>query len=118
MEEKIKEIEEENIIILIYFILLLIYLYANSIEINYLNNGNEEDKDKYRILLYIVFGISFLITLYYVINGFKNIEKVNSYKLYELNKLSLIANIMVLVATGIYLYIIYKDKNIDLEISL
>ncbi|MBQ2873146.1 MAG: hypothetical protein IJE89_04030 [Bacilli bacterium] len=117
MNEKFEEIKEENAIIVIYFILLFTYLYANKIEVDYLNYQKEEDKEKYRLLLYLVFGISFVITLYYVI------ESINSLKIYEqedinkLKKLSLIANILVLIATGIYIYIIYKDKDINLEVS-
>lgn len=117
MNDKIKEIEEENFIIFIYFILLFIYLYANNIEINYINYNNESDKEKYRLLLYFVFGTSFFITLYYVINEINNNKNFDSYEIYKLNKLSTIANIMVLIATGIYLYIIYKDDDIDLEIT-
>lgn len=117
MNEKIKEIKEENIVIFIYFILLFTYLYANKIEIEYLKYNNDTDKEKYRILLYIVFGVSFLITLYYVIESINELKKYEYEELYQLKELSLVANILILIATSIYLYIIYKDKNIDLEVS-
>lgn len=117
MNEKLNEINEENTIIFIYFILLSIYLHANKIEINYFKYQKEEDKEKYRLLLYLVFGISFIITLYYVINSINSLDRYKTYDIYKLKKIALIANILVLISTGIYLYIIYKDKDINLEIS-
>ena len=52
MNEKIQDIKEENIIIYIYFVLLFIYLYANRVELNYLQYQNDEDKHLYQLLLY------------------------------------------------------------------
>ena len=117
MKEKLDEIKEENIIICIYFILLITYLYANKIEINYLKYQKEVDKDKYRAILYLVFGISFIITFYYVFNSINSLKTEKTYEIYKLKELSLIANILVLIATGIYIYLIYKDKDINLEVS-
>lgn len=115
--DKIQEIELENYIIIIYFILLLIYLYANEIELNYLKYGNEEDKDKYRMLLYIVFGTTLIISLLYTINSIKDLDINEDYEIYKLKRLSTIANILVLIASIIIIYIIYNDKDIILEIN-
>lgn len=117
MNEKLKEIKEENIVIFIYFILLFIYLYANTVEVNYIKYNNPEDKEKYRLLISIVFGISFLITLYYTIESINELQVYESQEISKLKELSAIANILILIATGIYLYIIYKDKDINLEVS-
>ena len=117
MNKKLQEIEIENFIIFIYFILLITYLYANTIEVEYVKYQNEEDKEKYRLLLYIVFGVSFIITLYYTIEGIKELKELSPFDLYRLKELSTLANILILIATGIYLYIIYKDRDIELEVS-
>lgn len=117
MNQKLEEIQTENYIIFIYFILLITYLYANQVETKYIKYRNTKDKEKYRLLLYIVFGISFIITLYYSIEGLNDLKESQNKELYKLKELSVIANILVLVATAIYLYIIYKDENINLEIS-
>lgn len=118
MNSKLEEINDENNLIFIYFILLMLYLYANNVEIKYLESNNNLYKEEYRILLYIVFGVSFLITLYYVINGFNELDNSKYDEIYSLKFLSNVANLLVLIATGIYLYIIYNDVNIDLEVSL
>ena len=117
MNDKLKEIEIENYIIYIYFIVLGIYLYANNIETNYLKYGNIKDKEKYRLLLYIVFGTTFIITLFYSIESLKDLKNTNDYEVSKLKELSTIANLLVLVASIIIIYIIYKDKDINLEIS-
>ena len=70
MDSKLKEISIENNIIILYFIILLLYLYANSVEIKYFDSGFSLYKDEYRILLYIVFGMYFIISLYYVLSSF------------------------------------------------
>ena len=117
MNEKLKEINLENYIISIYYILLTIYLYANTIEVNYIKYGNQTDKDTYRLLLYIVFGTTFIITLYYSIESLKSLKEITDEEVYKLKELSTIANILVLIASIIIIYIIYKDKDINLELS-
>lgn len=117
MNEKIQEIKKENYIICVYFILLFIYLYANSIEIKYINYKNIEDKENYRILLYVVFGISLIISLYYTIESIKDIKNYTNQEIKDLKELSSLASVLIVIATIIYLYIIYKDNNINLEIS-
>ena len=116
--DKLQEIELENYIVIVYFILLLLYLYANKIEVNYLKYRNIEDKEKYRTLLYIVFGTTFIITLFFSINSIKDLNKVDNPETYKLKELSTIANILVLLASIIIIYLIYKDKDISLEINL
>jgi len=117
MNDKLKDIKIENTIIYIYFILLSIYLYANKIEVNYIKYNNIEDKEKYRLLLYIVFGISLIITLYYSIESIKDLKEESTPDIQELKELSTIASILILIASIIILYIIYKDKDINLEVS-
>ena len=103
MNNKLKELNQENNVIFIYFTLLIIYLYANKLEVDYLEYKNEKDKETYRLLLYIVFGVSFIITLYYTINSINDLSFYENERVYELKKLSSIANIVVLIATLRYL---------------
>ena len=117
MNNKLEEIQLENKIIIIYYILLTLYLYANKIEIDYLQYNNQEDKDKYRLLLYIVFGITALISLFYTIQSIKSLENYDNEEKYKLKELSTLANILILIASIIIIYLVYKDKDIDLEIS-
>lgn len=118
MNEKLQEIRLENFVLIIYFILLILYYYANTIEVEYIKYHQPKNKDKYRLILYIIFGTTFLIALYYTIANIKDLNNITNEEIYKLRKLSTIAGILILIATSIYLYIIYKDKNIDLEVTL
>ena len=118
LEEKLKEIKIENIVIYIYFILLIIYLYANKVEINYIYFQNEKDKEKYRNLLYIFFGISLIISILFALSNIKDLyEYEANYETYKLKELSAIAGVLIVITTIIYLYIIYKDEDINLEVN-
>lgn len=118
INNKIKEIKIENIVIYIYFILLIVYLYANKVEINYLYFKNELDKEKYKNLLYIFFGISLIISLLFAINNIKELyEYEENIEVYKLKELSALSGILIVITTIIYIYIIYKDKDINLEVN-
>ena len=117
MNEKLQDIQEENYIIGIYFVLLFIYLYANTVEVEYIKNNDNNAKEIYRKLLFIVFGISFIITLYYSIENIKDLRKFENTETHKLKEFSTLANIFILIATVIYIYIIYKDEDINLEVS-
>jgi len=118
MNEKLQEINKENILIYIYFILLFIYLYANKVEINYIMYQKKEDKEEYRLLLYLVFGVTFIISLYNTVESINNLKINKPIEVLRLEKNSILANILIVIATGIYLYIIYKDEDINLELNL
>lgn len=117
MSDKLQEIEKENFIIFIYFILLFIYLYANNVELEYLKYNNVEYKEKYQLLLYLVFGSSLIISLYFTLQSIKDLNNYTSSEIYKLKRLSTLANILIVISTIIYIYIIYKDKDINLEVS-
>lgn len=118
MNEKLEEIRSENLILIIYCVLIGLYYYANIIEVNYIKYQDERDKDRYRLLLYIIFGTIFVLALYYTIVGINSLKEIENMKVYELERLLVIVNILALIASGIYLYVIYQDKNIDLEVTM
>ncbi len=92
-------------------------MYANHIEREYLVTKNKEKGEKYRNTLYIIFGTATLVYIYYTIEGFKELNKSPNEEDKRLNELALLASILVLISGFIYLYIIYKDKDINVEIA-
>ena len=119
MNDKLDTIRIENLVIFIYFILLLIYLYANQIEVNYIKYQNVIDKENYRILIFIVFLISFIISLLFTISNLNDLyEYEENSEVRKLKLLSFFAGIFIVIATGIYIYIINNNDNINLEVSL
>lgn len=114
---RLKLIDIENFFFLIYYGLITLSLISNQIEKRYLIYHNPIDKSKYRTLLYIIFITVFIIYAYYTYENIKDLNEYNNEETKRLTELSLVASILVLISGVIYLYIIYKDKNIDIEIA-
>lgn len=116
--ERIKDTRIEDFIFIIYYLIITLSLYSNKIERDYLYTGNDYDKTRYRILLYIIFGIAFLVYLYYTIDSYKTLKEVSyddeNRKLYEL---SFLASFLVLISGCIYLYIISNDEEARVELA-
>lgn len=118
-QDRINETKIEDFIFIVYYFIITLSLYANKVERAYFTYHNQKDKLKYRNLLYLIFGIAFLVYLYYVYDGIKTLRE-NRYSDREtkyLNELSLLASILVLTSGIIYLYIISKDENISVELA-
>ena len=116
--ERIKDTRIEDVIFIIYYLIITLSLYSNKIERDYLYTGNDYDRTRYRILLYIIFGIAFLVYLYYTIDSYKTLKEVSyddeNRKLYEL---SFLASFLVLISGCIYLYIISNDEEDRVELA-
>ena len=116
--ERIKDTRIEDFIFIIYYLIITLSLYLNNRERYYLYTGNDYDKTRYRILLYIIFGIAFLVYLYYTIDSYKTLKEVSyddeNRKLYEL---SFLASFLVLISGCIYLYIISNDEEDRVELA-
>ena len=116
--ERIKDTRIEDFIFIIYYLIITLSLYSNKIERDYLYTGNDYDRTRYRILLYIIFGIAFLVYLYYTIDSYNTLKEVSyddeNRKLYEL---SFLASFLVLISGCIYLYIISNDEEDRVELA-
>jgi len=115
--KQLKQIDIENIIFIIYYFVITLSIIGNHIEKKYLLYGEEQDKNKYRNLLFIIFGIVFLIYLYYTIIGYEDLKDITNQEIKRLSELSLLASILVLISGIIYLYIIYKDQDLNVELA-
>jgi len=116
-KERIKETKIEDFIFYIYYIIITLSLYANKIEREYLVTKNENTRETYRTILFIIFGTATLVYLYYTISGIKDLNSSKNEETKRLNELALLASSLVLISGIIYLYIIYQDKNINVELA-
>lgn len=116
--DRIKDTRIEDFIFIIYYLIITLSLYSNKIEREYLYSGDSNDRDRYRILLYIIFGIAFLVYLYYTIDSYNTLCEIDTdddnRKLYEL---SFLASFLVLISGFIYLYIISNDEDARVELA-
>lgn len=115
--ERIKSTKIEDLVFIIYYIIITLSLYANKIEREYLITKDKEVGEYYRKILYIIFTIATLVYIYYAYESIKEVNKSSTSEIKKLNELSLLASILVLITGFIYLYIIYKDKDINVEIA-
>ena len=54
MEDRLREIDEENVIWIIYLGIIALSYYANYKEVKYLMTNNQKEKEEYRTLMIIV----------------------------------------------------------------
>lgn len=119
IEKRIKQINIENNIWLIYLIIIGLSFYSNKLEKDYFINKNIISKETYRKINTIIFIVLILVYSYFeedAINSFfKNQNKTSKQKQYD--TLILIASTTILISGFIFLYIILDDKNLDTEIA-
>ena len=119
LESKLREIKIENFIWLIYIGIIILSYYSNYLEKDYFINKNNKSKEKYREILIIIFSILLIVYLYFFIDSISDIKNINKYNNDKKNLvlLSSLASLLVLISGIIFIYISYKDENIDVEIA-
>ena len=116
--KRLKQIEIENYIWIIYIIIIGLSYFGNYLEKDYFINKNINSKNKYQKVNAFIFTILIIIYSYFekdAITSFNNKNKSTKQKEYD--TLILIASTMVLISGLIFLYIILDDKNLDAEIA-
>ena len=127
--DRLNDIKIENYIFIIYYIIITISLYANKVDkekfegfkkekvnINEQKYG-KEIREKYRKLLFVIFGMAFLVYLYYTISNYDDYIEDNNPNSKRLNGLTFLASFLVLISGTIYLYVIYEDKDVNIELA-
>ena len=120
VEEKLRQIKIENYIWIIYIIIIVISYYSNYLEKDYFVNNNIESKEKYRESLIIIFSILLIIYLYFTVDAYKSLQSLkenDSKEKKDLVTLSFIGSLLILISGIIFLYVAYKDYNLDVELA-
>ena len=123
MNEKynlLKQLNIEDIIWIVYIGLIILCLYSNTLERNYILNNNINSKEKYRKINIFVFSIAVIVYLYFFKEGYKtisNLKPTDNQKKRNLNELSFLASTLILISGIIFLYIAIVDKNLDVELA-
>ena len=116
--KRLKQIETENFIWIIYLFIIGFSIYANHFEKDFFLTNNEKSKKTYRIINASIFIVLILVYSYFekeAISSFQNQKK--SQKQRQLDTLSLVATTAVLISGFIFLYIILVDDNLEEEIA-
>lgn len=118
INSRLKKIDIENFIFIVYFGIILLSLYSNSLEKKYLIYKDENAKVKYRNILILIFIIAVIVYIYYFYDSYKSSKEISSnVDVNKFNQLSFIASTLVLISGLIFLYIAYSDKDLNVELA-
>lgn len=120
LDDKLKEIDIENFIWVIYIGIIILSWYSNSLEKKYFIYNDIDSKNKYRMIMIIIFITLVVIYAYFLNGAFKDIKNIDFNHINKndyLKILSFIASLLVFISGIIYLYILYNDNDIGVEIA-
>ncbi len=120
LSEKLKELDKEDFIWLIYVGIIFASWYSNIFERKYFIWNDIKAKEKYRKITIGIFAVLIVIYTYFLNDAKKAVEKLNIYdsnQKKELTKLAFIGSLLILISGFIFFYIALKDENIDVEIA-
>ena len=103
---KIKEIDIENKIWIIYIGIILLSWYANSLEKKYFIFNNLECKEDYRKIMILIFSILVIIYFYFLkssIDDINELKPTDNKKKINLTYLSFIGSLLIVISGIIFL---------------
>lgn len=117
--DRLNDIKTENIIWVIYIFIIVLSFIANNYETNYIKYNDNKSKDDYRNLMLLIFSILVIVYFRILKDLLRDVKKTSylNNKVSKLNKLSFIGSLLVFISGVIFLYIIYNDTDIDVEIA-
>lgn len=120
LENKLKELNIEDFIWIIYIGIIIMSWYSNSLERDYFITQNEISKTKYRNIMIIIFSILAIVYTYFFKDSLDDVLSLNnndSDKKKNLVSLSFIASFLILVSGLIFLYIAIEDEELNVELA-
>ena len=116
--KRLKQIEIENKVWIVYFFLIGLCLYGNSFEKKYFLYGNNYDKEKYRKITIFIFSIAVIIYFYFFIDSYKDVKNNNyNTKSKSYSELSFLGSTLILISGLIFLYLAVDDTDLDIELA-
>ena len=120
INSKLKEINNEDIIWVIYLGIIFLSFYSNNLERKYYINNDKTAKDKYQKILIFIFAVLFIVYIYFLKSSVESINKLkpsDSIKKKELVYLSFIASFLIAISGALFLYVAVLDNNLDVELA-
>ena len=120
INEKLKILNTEDYIWLIYIGIIFMSWYSNSLERKYFTENDIESKTKYQKIMVLIFTILIVIYLYFLkesINDIKNLKPWDTPKKKNLVYLSFLGSLLIAISGFIFLYISIVDENLDVELA-
>ena len=120
LKDKLRELDIEDFIWLIYIGIIFMSWFANSLERDYFVNDNEISKDKYRTIMIIIFSVLIVVYVYFFMDSLEDVNNLNSSdsnKKKNLVSLSFIGSTLILISGLIFLYIAIADEELNVELA-
>ena len=120
LNNKLKELNIEDFIWVIYIGIILLSWYSNKLERKYYINNDNISKEEYRKIIIFIFSILIIVYLYFLkgsYNDIMNIKITDSNKKKELLYLSFIASLLIAISGIIFLYIAINDEDLNVELA-
>lgn len=118
--KKLKQLEIEDFIWLIYIGIIIMSWYSNSLERNFFIYNDLESKEKYRKIIIGIFTILVIVYLYFLEDSYEDVKNINFNNLTKkdyLTILSFIASLLIAISGFIFLYIALEDKDLNVELA-
>ena len=118
--KKLKQLEIEDFIWLIYIGIIIMRWYSNSLERNFFIYNDLESKEKYRKIIIGIFTILVIVYLYFLEDSYEDVKNINFNNLTKkdyLTILSFIASLLIAISGFIFLYIALEDKDLNVELA-
>ena len=120
LNEKLKQIQIEDYIWIIYIGIILLSWYSNYLEKKYYINNDLESKKKYREIMLTIFTILIFVYFYFLKDSYDSLKTINentSEKTKNLLYLSFLASLLIFISGLIFLYISITDEDLNVELA-
>ena len=120
MEDRLKEIEIENFVWIIYIGIIFLSYFANNLEKKFIIYNDENSKKEYQKIMIFIFSVLLIIYYYFAKESYIDILELNNNdtnKKRTLTYASFIGSFLILISGIIFLGIVIIDKDIETEIA-
>ena len=117
---KLKQLDIEDFIWLIYLFIIFYSWYSNSLERKYFLTKNSIFKSKYNNTIRLIFSILIIVYIYFLkssISDLKSLKCTDSIHRKNLVYLSFFGSLFVTISGIVFLFIAFNDDNIDVELA-
>lgn len=120
LNNKLRQLNIEDFIWIIYIGIIFLSWYSNSLERNYYIYNDNISKEKYRKIIILIFSTLIIVYLYFLKDSYedyKNLKPTDSEQKKQLITLSFISSLLIAISGAIFLYIAIKDEDLNVELA-
>lgn len=120
LEDRLKELNIEDFIWIVYIGIIIMSWYSNYLERKYFLNNDQISKEKYKSITTTIFIILIFVYLFFLkssIDDIRNLNEYDSIKKKRLTYLSFVASLLIAISGFIFLYISIVDDDLSVELA-